>query len=149
MAVHTIKYGCPHHSVWLSIPFSMAVHIIQYGCPHFSVWLSTPFRMAVHIIRYGCPHHSAWLSTPFSMAVHTIQYGCPHHSVWLSTPFCHNTVSYRDSAQAGQRVGRYSREVGPSGNLWNSGKMIVFMLMPVLRFVKILYVVLTAENDGF
>lgn len=58
-------------------------------------------------------------------------------------------MSYRESAQAGQRVGRYSREVGPSGNVWNSGKLIVFMLVPVLPFVKILYVVLAPENDGF
>jgi len=58
-------------------------------------------------------------------------------------------MSYREIAEAGQRVGRSSREVGPSGNKWNAGKLIVFLLVPVLRVVEILYVVLAAEKDGF
>jgi hypothetical protein len=58
-------------------------------------------------------------------------------------------MSYREIAEAGQRVECSPREVGPSGNVWNSGKLIFFLLVPVLRVVEILYVVLAAENDGF
>ena len=64
----------------------------------------------------------------------------PLSKIWLSTSlsigallaFCENTVSYREGALAGQRVGHYSREVRPSGNVWNSGKLIVFTLLVCL-----------------